>query len=143
MNKNYPEVAIGAVIFNTENKVLLLKSAKWNDRFILPCGHVEFGETLIDAVKREVKEETNLDVNNIKLIRVGELINSEEFHQSERHFVSLNFKCETQDKNVILNHEAEEFIWKNLDEALQLNIDSLTKASLLKLKNNSTDWKNI
>ena len=77
-----PRVTIGAMIFNpTEEKILLLKSSKWNGLYIFPCGHVEFGEKLEDAVLREVKEETNLTVKDITFLRVMEFINSKEYQK--------------------------------------------------------------
>ncbi|MFC1800907.1 NUDIX domain-containing protein [Nanoarchaeota archaeon] len=133
MDKKIPRVAIGAVVFNDKDELLLLKSKKWHGKYILPCGHVEFGETLVDAVKREVKEETGLDVDKVEFLRYGEMINSSEFHDVDRHFVSLNFKCSTNNNNVILNEEAQEFIWVKIEDALNLETDSLTKASLVKL----------
>ncbi|MBU0457462.1 MAG: NUDIX domain-containing protein [Nanoarchaeota archaeon] len=134
MDKKIPRVTIGAVVFNNNNELLLLKSKKWHDRYILPCGHVEFGETLIEAVKREVKEETNLQVNNVEFLRYDELIKSSEFHDTDRHFVSLNFKCIAENSDIILNDEAQSYIWVNLNSALKLNTDSLTRLSLEKLK---------
>jgi 8-oxo-dGTP diphosphatase len=59
---------VGAVIKNNENHVLILKRAS-ND-FMggideLPSGKVEANETLIQALQREIKEETNLDIETI------------------------------------------------------------------------------
>lgn len=135
MEKLFPRVTIGAVIFNNENKLLLLKSNKWHGKYIIPCGHVEFGETLQQAVQREVKDETGLSVENIKFIRYGEMINSNEFFDKKRHFVSINFQCQAVNKSIKLNSEAQSYVWLTLDQALHIKTDSLTKASLEKLKN--------
>lgn len=64
---NYPVhiVAVGGLIENEEGKILVIKSP---DRgWEIPGGQVEAGETLTDALKREVKEETGID------IKVGDL----------------------------------------------------------------------
>ena len=127
-----PRVGIGALVMSEDGEILLLKSHKWHGRHILPCGHVEFGEKMKDAVKREVKEETGLDVFDIDFLRLDELIFSEEFHDKERHFISVNFKCKTRNKKIMLNDEAESFIWVKPEDALKLNLDILTKSSIRK-----------
>ena len=59
---NYPVhiVAVGGLIENDEGKILMVKSP---DRgWEIPGGQVEAGETLTDALKREIKEETGIDI---------------------------------------------------------------------------------
>lgn len=59
---NYPVhiVTVSGLIENDEGKILLEKAP---DRgWEVPGGQVEAGETLIDALKREVKEETGIDI---------------------------------------------------------------------------------
>jgi ADP-ribose pyrophosphatase YjhB (NUDIX family) len=59
---NYPVhiVSVGGLIENDEGKILMLKSP---DRgWEIPGGQVEEGEPLTDALKREVKEETGIDI---------------------------------------------------------------------------------
>lgn len=59
---NYPVhiVSVGGLIENEEGKILLIKSPArgWE----IPGGQVEMGETITDALKREVKEETGVDI---------------------------------------------------------------------------------
>jgi nucleoside triphosphatase len=134
-NKLIPRITIGAVIFN-KGKILLLRSKKWHNRYIVPCGHVEFGEKLTAAVKREVKEETGLRVSDIKLIRVGEMIGSNEYFDNKRHFVSLNYSCLVKTDKIKLNEEAESYLWLKPSDALKLKLDSLTRAAIKTALNN-------
>lgn len=60
----YPEPTCGALIFNPAGKIFLMKSYKWKDKYVIPGGHVELGEKIADALKREIKEETGLDILN-------------------------------------------------------------------------------
>jgi len=128
-----PSLTVGALIVNKEGKILVLKSKKWHGKYIFPCGHVDFGETLQDALKREVKEETALDIKNIGLLRAGETIKSSEFHDADRHFVSLNYLCKTNQGKVRLNHEAQEYLWVFPQKALKLNLDLLTRQAIKKI----------
>ena len=58
MRQVYPEPTVGALIINSENKILLVKSHKWmNGKYSVPGGHVEIGESFEEAIIREVKEE--------------------------------------------------------------------------------------
>ncbi len=57
---------VSKVIIVKNNKILLLQ--KKNGKYELPGGHIETGESAINGAKREVKEETGLDVTNLKKI---------------------------------------------------------------------------
>lgn len=46
----FPEPVVGVLIFNTEGKMLLLKSHKWRDKYIIPGGHIELGERIEEAI---------------------------------------------------------------------------------------------
>jgi len=129
MIKKIPRVTVGALVFNKHNKILLLKSPKWKGKYIAPSGHVEYGETLVNAVKREVFEETGLKVNDVVLLNIQELIQSTEYYKNI-HVVSINFTCKSINENVKLNNEAVDYIWLDPKDALQENIDSLTRKSI-------------
>jgi ADP-ribose pyrophosphatase YjhB (NUDIX family) len=65
-----PWVSVFAFIFNKENEVLLTKRAKPPriDHWFPPGGMIELGETALTAVKREILEETGVQVNNLRFI---------------------------------------------------------------------------
>jgi len=54
----YPELTVSALIYNPQDQILLCRSHKWDDRYSIPGGHVEYGETLEEALRREIDEET-------------------------------------------------------------------------------------
>src|SRR6266516_4409321 len=82
----YPEPTVGALIVNKDGKILLTKSHKWFDKFTLPGGHIEVGETMEEAVKREVKEEVGLAVEVVEFLLMQEAIFAKEFWQ-KKHFI--------------------------------------------------------
>src|SRR3989344_4497457 len=106
-----PRLTVGAMVFKKEKeKILLLKSQKWGGKYILPCGHVEFGETLENAVRREVREETGLEISDLRFLTIIEFINSQEYHDKKLHFVGLQYICRESEGNLRINREAESYV---------------------------------
>ena len=70
----FPEPTVGIFIFNPEGQLLLLQTHKWPGRYVVPGGHVELGERIEDAVVREAKEETDLDVRDLRFLCWQEFI---------------------------------------------------------------------
>lgn len=129
----YPEPTVGALIFNQEGKIFLMTSPKWKGKYVVPGGHIELGETIEEALRREIKEETNLDIYDIDLIIIQNFIFGEEFHE-KKHFIFLDYACKTNDSKVILNKEGTNYKWVTLDEALKLPLEPYTKILILKYK---------
>jgi 8-oxo-dGTP diphosphatase len=77
-----------AVIIPQDDKILLVRHVK-DDRqyWLIPGGGVDFGETIDECAKREIKEETNIDVKLLKLLFISESVSRE----YERHLVNLFF----------------------------------------------------
>jgi len=131
--QKYPEPTVGALIFNKEGKIFLMTSPKWKGKYVVPGGHIEVGETIEQALKREIKEETNLDIFDIEFIMTQEFIFGEEFHE-KRHFIFLDFACKTNGTEVILDKEGSGYVWIDIDEALNLPLDSYTRKTIIKYK---------
>ncbi len=125
----FPEPTVGILIFNPQGQLLLLKSHKWPGRYVLPGGHVELGERLEDAVRREAKEETGLDVYDLEFLHFQEFIFDPVFWK-RRHFIFFDFACKADDQPVRLNEEAEAYFWVNPRQALALELDPYTRRSL-------------
>lgn len=129
----YPEPTAGAVIFNPENKVLLCKSHKWNNKYVIPGGHIELGEKMEEALKREILEETGLEIYDIKLISLKESVYSDTFHE-DKHFIFIDYQCKTDSSDVTLNDEAEEYKWVNLADIDNYKLGGFTRSLLLQLR---------
>jgi ADP-ribose pyrophosphatase YjhB (NUDIX family) len=59
--------AVAAAIFNDNDEILLQKRRDIN-KWCIISGHVEFGETIENAILREIKEETNINANIVRFI---------------------------------------------------------------------------
>ena len=124
--QTFPEPTVGAFIFNPSGDLLLLKSHKWPGRYVVPGGHVDLGERLEDTVIRESKEETGLDVFDIEFILFQEFIYDPSFWKP-RHFIFFDYACKTESTKVQLNDEAEEYVWVQLQSAVDLPLDAYTR----------------
>jgi nucleoside triphosphatase len=102
-----------------------MKSHKWKGKWVIPGGHVDLGERIEDAVRREVKEETNLDVYDLEFVCFQEFIHGDGFWK-KRHFIFFDFACKTDSTNVVLNDEAQEYIWAAPEEVDSLPVDPYT-----------------
>lgn len=123
-----PSVASGVIICNSEGKIFLAKSHKWGGNWIVPGGHLEYGETFEENVKRECKEETGMDVTDVKLIQTQESIFPDNFKE-EKHFVFINFMARAEDIDSIeLNDELDEYNWFDPRDALEeLSLNNSTR----------------
>ena len=110
---------------------MLLRPHKWRNKYVIPGGHIEFGETLVDAVKREIKEVTGLEIYNIEFLGYLDFIENEA-RIINRHCVFLDFFCQTKSDHVELNSEAEEFLWVSKDELTKLPVEEYTTRAIEK-----------
>ena len=107
-----PILAVSAAILR-DGKVLLARRARGTATglFSLPGGVVEIGETLIEAVVREVREETSLTIEPVALAGYREAISRDGQGRIERHFVILPFAARWLAGEPSLNEELSEARW--------------------------------
>ncbi len=129
--QQYPEPAVGALIFNPQGRLFLMKSHKWRGRYVVPGGHIELGERMEDALHREIREETGLEIYDIEYLLYQEFIYDDHFWR-RGHFIFFDYCCKTNSDEVTLNEEAQEYLWATVAEALQLPIDPYTRAAIEK-----------
>lgn len=107
-----PYLAVSAAIFR-DGRVLIVRRARPPalGLYTLPGGGVELGETLAEAVIREVREETGLDVEPVALAGYRQAIARDAAGAVERHFVILPFAARWLAGEVVLNEELAEAHW--------------------------------
>jgi ADP-ribose pyrophosphatase YjhB (NUDIX family) len=120
-------VTVGALIFNAAGQALMIRTQKWSHLWGIPGGKIKFGEKSAEALRREIKEETGLDIEEIQFVFVQDCIRSKEFYR-DAHFVLLNYTCRCVGEPVVqLNDEAQEFRWGTLDDALAMELNQPTR----------------
>jgi 8-oxo-dGTP diphosphatase len=107
-----PYLAVSAAIVR-DGKVLVVRRARKPalNLYTLPGGAVEAGETLHQAVIREVHEETQLSIEPVALAGNREVIMRDAQGRVERHFVILCFAARWLAGEAVLNEELEDAHW--------------------------------
>ena len=131
------EKSCGCIILNDKKEVLLVHHNKGHWDF--PKGHVEEGETEVQTAIREVKEETNIDVEvNEKYRYTVEYSPKEDVMKEVVFFLAKNINDE---KSAQLE-EVSEVKWFKLDEAVEQITYNTSKEVLIKLKEDLEHNKN-
>lgn len=115
-----PKVTVGVYIFDRDGRLMLAGSPKWNGMFIPAGGHIDYGETWVEAAKREVREETGLEVDKVELITAANLIDLPYFSK-KGHFVSLQVRAQlasSADEIKMDGREVAEVKWLKPEEWL-------------------------
>ncbi|WBQ09324.1 NUDIX hydrolase [Hyphomonadaceae bacterium ML37] len=111
--KPRPVVSVGAVVWRGDDVLLIRRArAPFQGQWSIPGGKVEFGETLEDALVREVREETGVEIALTGLIGVYQSI------EAERHFVMIDWCAHWISGEPRADDDALEACFVPLDEAL-------------------------
>lgn len=113
-------VAVKCLIKNENNKYLILKKTKQeaqNDHiqnlYDIPGGRVEYGEDIINALIREVFEETGINLsqhNIVKILNATSIIRKDDLH-----LVVITYMANVKNYNVNISSEHSDFYWVDED----------------------------
>jgi 8-oxo-dGTP pyrophosphatase MutT (NUDIX family) len=113
------------VIFNAQNQTLMLRRSKTDIRrplqWDLAGGIREDGEELLSGVKREILEETGLDINKIEPVYAKTEVKTWETKDGKKteNVVYIFYVAKTSETNIKISYEHDKFQWKSLDEAIE------------------------
>lgn len=118
------EVGVKALIKNPQGKYLILKRlnpypGEKESRWDAPGGRINIGETLFDALRREIKEETDL-----KMVGAPQIINAQDILRVKtKHTVRLTFTTKASGKVKMNPEEHSEYKWLSLSDLKKLHCD--------------------
>ncbi|HEY49365.1 MAG TPA: NUDIX domain-containing protein [Dehalococcoidia bacterium] len=117
-------VAVGAVIKDENERVLLVKHRPerggfWQGKWICPGGKLMLGERIEEGIKREVKEETNLEINlTAPLTTFDRIVESE--GGTELHVIYINYLAEKAEGELRPNSDVGEARWASRKDILDI-----------------------
>jgi phosphoglycolate phosphatase-like HAD superfamily hydrolase/ADP-ribose pyrophosphatase YjhB (NUDIX family) len=128
-----PVATVGALILDSEDQVLLVRTRKWSDRWGIPGGKIQFGERAEEALRREIREETALEIEAIEWVMVQDCIHSPEFYR-DAHFLLLNYRARLSGPaKVVLNDEAQASCWVTPAAAWSMDLNQPTRVLLARV----------
>ncbi|OGC10111.1 hypothetical protein A2V82_10420 [candidate division KSB1 bacterium RBG_16_48_16] len=88
----YPRVAVGVLVFDGSKFLLIRRKQEPNKgKWTIPGGLLELGESLEEAAKREIYEECNIAIRNVKRLAIFEYIEKDDRNEIEYHYVIIDF----------------------------------------------------
>ena len=139
MNPSAPVVGVGGVLIR-DGKVLLIRRGKppLYGRWVVPGGTVELGESLEQALVREMREETGLEVVPLEVLTVFDRI-ERDGDRVVYHYVIVDYLCRWLGGEARAASDALEAAWAALDDlprydlpqkALEVVQDAFRKVSV-------------
>jgi ADP-ribose pyrophosphatase YjhB (NUDIX family) len=124
------EAVTRIAVQNDEGAILLCRCPKLKNAWTLPGGSLQPGEPLRKAAIRIAKEEVNLNIHPIAVIRSGEMLNPKELSRAF-HGIYFGYLCGLQRGKVAPNEKAYDmYAWFQPAKALTLQLESITKEVL-------------
>jgi 8-oxo-dGTP diphosphatase len=136
VNRRYPErplVGVGALIVDS-GKVLLARRGKepLKGEWTLPGGLVETGETLVQAVKREVLEETALSITVHEVAAVLDRIYPDAGGRVEYHYILVDYLCSLASGEAHAGSDIDDVKWFTPDELSHIELPEFTRELILR-----------
>lgn len=126
-----PIVGVGGVIVQDGKAVIVRRGQEpRKGEWSLPGGLVELGESLVDATRREMKEETGLDVEVGPLVEIFDRVHRDADGRVRYHFVIVDYVCEPISGTLTAGSDADEARWVAIEEIDRYGVNAHAAAVL-------------
>jgi ADP-ribose pyrophosphatase YjhB (NUDIX family) len=128
---------VGALIFDGD-RILLIERGRepLKGQWSLPGGGVETGERLEEALIREVREETGLQVETKEVAVIFERIISDRDGKPEYHYLLIDFLCKVTGGTLCAGDDSSCAAWFSIDELPNLSLTEGTLNVIRRVKAN-------
>lgn len=134
--REYPErpmVGVGGVVIANGRTLLIRRGGPpLEGRWSIPGGMLEVGETLLEGVRRELAEETGVEVRVGELIEVFERINRDEAGKARYHFVIADYLCEVVGGEARAGSDVTDVAWVAPGELGKYSLTGMATRVILK-----------
>ncbi len=121
---------VGGLLIAESGELLLIRTAKWSDRWGLPGGKIDYGETMLDAYRREMREETGIEVEHADWLCIQDCIESPEFTEP-RHFLLINYVSRLPGRPAPRkNYESVQIGWFSPAQVATMDLNQPTRAAI-------------
>ena len=129
----HPVVGVGAVVVRDGRALVVRRAhAPRQGEWSLPGGLLDLGESLADAARREVKEETGLEVSVGPILETFDRVHRDAEGRIQYHFVIVDFLCESADGEPCAGSDAEAVAWVTSEDIERYGINAHAAAVLRK-----------
>lgn len=130
MTREYPQhpvIGVGTVVWHGD-RVLLVQRARppRQGQWSLPGGAQQLGETVAEAARREIREETGLEVELGEVVATLDLIECDDRGRVRYHFTLIDFTAEATGETLVPGDDAADARWFGLDQLPALGLWSET-----------------
>jgi len=138
MRKNieYPErpiAGVGVVVSRNEEVLLVKrKKAPYKGQWSIPGGKQRLGETVTKAARRELMEETGVEVNELTLIDVIDIIVPDEEGKILYHYIVADYRTHWLSGECSPGDDAQDVQWFNLNKLGSISLLDKTRKIILK-----------
>ena len=132
--EKYQKIGVTAFILNDNHQVLLIRRSD-KEKFLpnyyeMPGGKLEFGESMEEALKREIREEVNLEIELLKIYSSFSYISK----NGSRHTIDIQCYAKLTDNNegLKLSDAHDDYVWVSENDVSNFLISDLMKESIIK-----------
>jgi 8-oxo-dGTP diphosphatase len=118
-----PVVGVGGVVIRDGRTLLIRRgSPPLMGEWSIPGGRLDLGETIPEGIKRELKEETGIDVRVVELIEVFERIFRDSDGRIQYHFVIVDYLCEYGEGEACAGSDVTDTAWASESELVRYSL---------------------